>query len=270
MELHISPKNAALQRLTGFGYDDSRSAPKTDEQRKKILRSIYALIQSALEVALHPAIVKDGLSGNEDCTKWAIEEDRSIMTKEKDTCTFNIFADECPIFQTFITGSVFAVSRSHHLKIRRLTYACRWRRVCLQSDGDRCPLAYGNKTNLGCYFGGFLMLKPDRACGTHVHIRPKDRPATLSELKAIVRCATLYSDATLSRTLSRSLIYCQPTHNSPKLKDFKVNSGKGMPKGVEDLEIVCLDRKPPQGLSLGPQRQRRSRSCLEPPAGSRE
>lgn len=38
IELHISPKNSALKYLRGWGYDDSRSTPKADEQRKKNLR----------------------------------------------------------------------------------------------------------------------------------------------------------------------------------------------------------------------------------------
>lgn len=63
----------------------------------------------------------------------------------------------------------------------------------------------------------------DRACRTHVHIKPKDRPYTLSKLKAIVKGATLYSNATVSLVSIRCLIYCQPNHNSPELKDFKSN-----------------------------------------------
>lgn len=66
-------------------------------------------------------------------------------------------------------------------------------------------------------------IKQNRACGTHVHIKPKDRPYTLSELKAFVKGATLYSDATLNLVASRNLTYCQPNHNSTKLKDFKTN-----------------------------------------------
>lgn len=45
---------------------------------------------------------------------------------------------------------------------------------------------------------GKFDIKQNTACGAHVHIKPKDRPYTLSELKAIVKGATLYSDATLS------------------------------------------------------------------------
>lgn len=84
-------------------------------------------MKTDLEGILLSAVTKNGLSGNKDYTKWAIEEDSSIMTKNKNTCKFNIFADGCPIFRTFIIGSIFAVFKSHHLKIRGLTYAGRGR-----------------------------------------------------------------------------------------------------------------------------------------------
>lgn len=101
IELHISPKNAERNSIREFGYDDSRSGPKVDERRKENLRSVYALIKTDLEEASHPAFVKDCLSGSEDYTKWAIEEDSSIMMKDKDTRTFNLLADECPMFRIF-------------------------------------------------------------------------------------------------------------------------------------------------------------------------
>lgn len=91
MELHISPKNSAMKQLRNLGYDDSRSASKDDEQRKKNLRSVYALMKSVLEEVHRSAVTKNGLSGDKDYTKWAIEEDSSIMTKNKNTCKFNIF-----------------------------------------------------------------------------------------------------------------------------------------------------------------------------------
>lgn len=72
-------------------------------------------------------------------------------------------------------------------------------------------------------FSGQFDIKQDRASGTLVHIKPKNSPYTPCELKAIVKGATLYSDATLSLVSSRSLTYCQPKHNSTKLKDFKTN-----------------------------------------------
>ena len=88
MELHISPKNSALRRLRERGYDDSRSTSKADEQRKKNLRSVYALIKADLEGVLHLAVTENGLSSDKGYTKWTIEEDSSIMTKNKNTCKF--------------------------------------------------------------------------------------------------------------------------------------------------------------------------------------
>ena len=91
-----------------------------------------------------------------------------------------------------------------------------------------------------------------------MHIKPGNRPYKLPELKAIVKGATLYSNAILGLVNSRSLTYCQPNHNSNKLKEFKdnyKNSEKtGRPgkffawieghKKVPDLvQNVCADRQ---------------------------
>lgn len=86
MEQHISHKNSALKGLREKGYDDSRSIPKVDEQRKKNLRSVHALIKVALEKVVPLAVAENGLSGGKDYTGWAVEEDSSIMTMKKDTC----------------------------------------------------------------------------------------------------------------------------------------------------------------------------------------
>ena len=64
MELHISPQNSAPKRLREFGYDDSGSAPKTDEQRKKNLRSVYELMKYDLEEVPCSAFTINGLSGD--------------------------------------------------------------------------------------------------------------------------------------------------------------------------------------------------------------
>lgn len=69
MGLHISPKNSALKRLRELGYEGSRSAPKTDEQRKQNLRSVHALIKADLEGVLHSGVTKNGLSGDEGYTQ---------------------------------------------------------------------------------------------------------------------------------------------------------------------------------------------------------
>lgn len=45
--------------------------------------SVYKQIEADLESADCPAVVKDGPSGNGDYSKWAIEEDSSIMTKHE-------------------------------------------------------------------------------------------------------------------------------------------------------------------------------------------
>lgn len=67
MELHVSPKKAVLEALREFGYDNSQSAPKVDEQRKKDFRSVYAQIKADLVGVFCPAVVKDGLSGTYPC-----------------------------------------------------------------------------------------------------------------------------------------------------------------------------------------------------------
>lgn len=125
MELHISPKNSAIKKLREGDYDDSRSTPKADEQRKKNLRSVHALIKDDLGEFVPLAATEKGLSGDKDYTGWAVEEDSSIITTKKDICNFKIFANECPIFLISIISYIF-VFKLHYLKIRELTYAGRW------------------------------------------------------------------------------------------------------------------------------------------------
>lgn len=90
MELHISPKIICRKSLRRKGYDDSRSAPKADKQSKDNLKCVYQFLKTEMNNFNCPAFVKDDQSGN-DYKKWAIEEDISILTEDKGTCTCNLF-----------------------------------------------------------------------------------------------------------------------------------------------------------------------------------
>ncbi len=85
-------------------------------------------------------------------------------------------------------------------------------------------------------------IKRHLACGTHVHIKPKDRPYELSELKAIMKGATLYSDA-MFRSLNkqRSFNYCQPNHECPKMREFSINCRNAEKSGRPGKLFAWID-----------------------------
>lgn len=91
IELHISLKHSAIKELKDLGYDNSQSTLKNNEQRKKNLRSVYALIKFVLEEVFHSTIIENSLSGNKNYTKLVIKEDSLIMRNNENTYKFNIF-----------------------------------------------------------------------------------------------------------------------------------------------------------------------------------
>lgn len=116
---------SALKPLRKKGYDDSRSSSKADEQRRKNLRAVHALIKYIFGEVFFLPVTENGLSGDKDSTRWTVEEDSSIMTTKKDTYKLKFLLNGYPIFLIFIIGCIFSVFKSYHLKIRGLTEAGR-------------------------------------------------------------------------------------------------------------------------------------------------
>lgn len=155
-----------------------------------------------------------------------------------------------------ILGSVFTVVGSHHLRLGGLTCASRWRTAFLQSDGNRF-LGIWKWKEFGPVFWRISNLKStglvSRACISNLRIG-------LTNYTSWRQWATLNIDAMFGRVKMHSLSYCQPNHNSTKLKEFKDNYGK-LFEWIEGYRKVSR---------LGPKCVLGLRGCLKTPAGSGE